>query len=278
MKPLLVIPPSPTRWDSVSALLENADAALMADLHGRVCDRLEGANDAFAVIPNGSLTLAFACIRRSEDVGVFGDLLTRADHRQRGFARSLLQTLLSWFDMTGGKWLYLTTPPQLASAIFENFGFRRLHQWPAENPTHVAMMRALSHVSPTPHPTQVGEPVIRPVTRADYPLAVSLLQHSAGPDSRVALAETAASAETFVANLLAQQERGVCKLLAATSGPVLSGIASVAVDQLGKRTYAMTMPHDSAPESLASAAVELGRANGYENVDFPLRALTAPSS
>src|SRR5262245_52639324 len=144
MKPLLVIPPAPNRWLSIEDYLDGMPAARVADLRNRFESPQAEARDAFAIIPNGSLTLAFASIRRMGDIGVFGELSMRPDHRMRGFARTLIQTMLSWFDMTGGKWLYLTSPATLASAIFENFGFQVLHRSSESNT--VTMMSTLSHV------------------------------------------------------------------------------------------------------------------------------------
>src|SRR5262245_24311984 len=144
MKPLLILPPAPNRWSSIEDYLDGTPPARIADLRNRFEAPQPEARDAFAIIPNGSLTLAFASIRRVGDIGVLGELSTRPDHRMRGFARSLIQTMLSWFDMTGGKWLYLTSPAGLASAIFENFGFRVLHR--SSESDAVTMMSTLSHV------------------------------------------------------------------------------------------------------------------------------------
>jgi GNAT superfamily N-acetyltransferase len=275
MKPLLIIPPAPNRWSSIDDYLNGATEARIADLRNRFDAPLTDARDAFAIIPNGSLTLAFASIRRMGDIGVFGELSTRPDHRLRGFARSLIQTLLSWFDMTGGKWLYLTTPGALAPAIFENFGFRLLHR--SGESDAVSMLRTLSHVAESPYRGGSGPVRVRDVVRSDWPLIVALLQHHGGADPRVAIADSAAFAEATATDLLNQQDGGACKLLGAESGGKLLGLASLAVDQLGKRSYAMILPHSGGPAELTEAAVALGSAKGYERVEFPLSALANPA-
>lgn len=80
---------------------------------------LSGSRDALALLPDGGRVLAIAALRRREQFGVLGQLFTHPDHRRRGYARQLLQALLSWFDMTGGRWLYLTSPQALAGEVFE---------------------------------------------------------------------------------------------------------------------------------------------------------------
>lgn len=275
MKPLLIIPPAPNRWSSIEDYLDGAPAARIADLRNRFDAPISDARDAFAIIPNGSLTLAFASIRRMGDIGVFGELSTRPDHRLRGFARTLIQTLLSWFDMTGGKWLYLTTPAPLAPAIFENFGFRALHR--SGESDAISMLRTLSHAADSPYRGASGTPRVRDVVRSDWPLIVALLQHHGGADPRVPIAESAATAEATATDLLTQQDGGVCKLLGADLAGKLLGLASLAVDQLGKRSYAMVLPHSDGPAELAAAAVALGSAKGYEHVEFPLSALATPA-
>lgn len=273
MKPLLILPPAPNRWPSTEDYLDGSPPARIADLRNRFETPRPEARDAFAIIPNGSLTLAFASIRRVGDIGVLGELSTRPDHRLRGFARSLIQTMLSWFDMTGGKWLYLTSPAALAGAIFENFGFRVLHR--SSESDAVTMLRTLSHVADSPYRGQTGSVRVRDVSRADWPWVVALLQHHAGADPRVAIAESAVSAETGATDLLNQQDAGVCKLLGAEGGGKLLGLASLAVDQLGKRSYGMILPHAGAPGDLQAAVVALGQTKGYEHVEFPLNALAA---
>lgn len=272
-KPLLVIPPAPARWMSLETLLDGTDSARLADMRSRFQEQMPGARDAFAMIPNGSLCLAIACIRRSGDLAVLGDVFTRPDHRLRGMARSLLQTLLSWFDMTGGKWLYLTTPAALGPAFFENFGFRGLHRGDSTDGPVLTMVRTMSHVANSPYGASEESVVVRELGRSDYPLLVAMLQYQAGADPRVPTAESATSAEAIASELLAQRDRGVCLLLGAERDGVLVGAVSLAIDKLGKRTYALALPHSGAPQTLLDAAVAAAMAKGYEQLDFPLSAL-----
>lgn len=272
-KPLLVMPPAPARWMSLESLLDGIDAARLADIRSRFQEQMPGARDAFAMIPNGSLCLAIACIRRSGDLAVLGDVFTRPDHRMRGMARSLLQTLLAWFDMTGGKWLYLTTPAAFGPAIFENFGFRTLHRGDSQDGPVLTMVRTLSHAAASPYATSQEPVAVRELSRSDYPLLVSMLQYHPGADPRVPMAESATTADAIASELLAQRDRGTCLLLGAERDGVLVGAVSLAVDKLGKRTYALALPHSGAPQVLLDAAVAAAMAKGYEQLDFPLSAL-----
>jgi hypothetical protein len=130
-------------------------------------------------------------------------------------------------------------------------------------------------VADSPYRGGPGSSRVRDVLRADWPLIVALLQHQSGADPRVAIAESAVAAETAATDLLNQQETGVCKLLGAESGGKLRGLASLAVDQLGKKSYAMIVPPTGAPAELQAAVVALGQTKGYEHVEFPLSALAA---
>lgn len=275
MKPLLVIPPSPARWSGVESLLDFVEPVRLADLRKRLSAPLPGAADAIAIVPSGSLVLAVASIRRHGDAGVLADLYTRPDHRKRGLARSLLQTLLSWFDMTGGKRLYLSTTTDLAIAIFENFGFQLLHAAPREPHAAAVMLRTPFGASREPLRDASGAVEIADLTAADFPRMVELLQHRPGPDPRVAIAESAVAAEASVFELLAQQDRGGCRLLGASRGGLLVGVASLATDQLGDRTFAMMIPHVDAPAELRDAVTRLAAQRGYQHVEYPMEALAA---
>lgn len=278
MKPLLILAPSPSRWSAIEELLAHEDAVWVDDLRRRMTEELEGSQDAFAIIPDGGRVLAGACIRRRNQLGVLGHLLTHADHRRRGYARQLLQSLLSWFDITGGKWLYLTSPHGLTADVFEKFGFRILRRPPQEDHDRVTMLRTPAHVGEDPFDGLSGRVQIRAAKRADWVLVVALLQHHCGPDPRVPLEESAVAAETTALDLITQQEQGACRLMAACCQERIIGLGSVATNQDGPRTYAMLMPHDRPPEGLRPALLEYARVQGYEQVDFPMDGLTqAPS-
>ena len=273
MKPLLILAPSPTRWPAVEGLLSHEDHAWLADLRMRLVDGIDGSQDAFAVIPDGGNLLAGACIRRRHDVGVLGHLFTQPTQRQRGCARLLMQALLSWFDMTGGKWLYLTGPRELAEGLFEKFGFRLLRRLEQGNQGHVTMLRTPAHVGESPLERLAGRTEIREAARADWVLLVTLLQHYCGSDPRIRLEESALAAEATALELITQQEQGVCRLLVACCHDRIVGLGSVATDQIGHRTYAMLLPHDRPPEGLRAALLDFARARGYEQVNFPMEAL-----
>ncbi len=274
MKPLLIVPPAPARWTAIENLLAEQRPAWLADLKRRICDALPGARDAMAVIPNGGQVVAAACIRRTHDVGVLGDLLTHAAHRGKGHARRLLQILLSWFDMTGGHWLYTTCDAPLYAGIFEKFGFQPLHHAAHDGREVLTVIRTPATVRGGPLPAE-GEAQVRALSRADWPLLVALLQHRAGPDPRVPLAESAVAAETSTMELINQVEQGTAALLGAEISGRIVAAGSVATDQLGQRTFAMCWPHEPPSAVLRAAVIELAASKGYDKVDFPMEILAS---
>jgi GNAT superfamily N-acetyltransferase len=273
MKPLLILGPSPTRWQALEELLGHEESAWLDDLRRRVVEGVDGSQDAIAVIPDGGNLLASACIRRRRDIGVLGHLFTRPAQRQRGQARLLMQALLSWFDMSGGKWLYLTAPGELAEGLFEKFGFRMLRRLAHGDQQHVTMLRTPAHVGESPFEKLGGRMEIREGRRADWVLLVALLQHHSGPDPRVSLEESALAAERTALELITQQEQGSCRLVVACCHDRIVGVGSVATGQIGHRTYAMLLPHDCPPAGLREALLDFARARGYAQVDFPMEAL-----
>lgn len=267
MKPLLVFPPAPGRWSAMDALLADVSGAQRADLQTRFCEALPGAQDAFGVIRDGGHFLCAACVRRSGPVAVLGPIVTRETHRRQGLAERTLRAVLTWFDMTGGERIYATAPGDL-SPWLERIGFTALHRAESASSPLQTMRRA--------HPANAsagrGTPAaadVRPATPADYALLVELLQDHPGPDPRVPLAESAASAEATVTDWLQQYVRGVCQLLVAIDGGRASGLALIATDRLGPRTYAVVAPHSGAPAVIRTAAIEFARGRGYEFVDLP---------
>lgn len=278
MKPLMILAPSPTRWPAVEGLLGHEDRAWLDDLRKRLVDGVNGNQDAFAVIPAGANLVASACIRRRDDIGVLGHLYTHPAQRQRGHARLLMQALLSWFDMTGGKWLYLTGPRDLGEGLFEKFGFKVLRRLEREGHERVTMLRTPANVSESPFERLAGRVRIREVGRADWVLLVALLHHRCGADPRVGLEESALAAEAAALELITHQEQGACRLIAACHHDRIVGLASLATGQDGPRTYAMLLPHDQPPEGLRGALLELASSLGYEQVDFPMEALAQPAA
>jgi GNAT superfamily N-acetyltransferase len=276
MKPLLILGPSSERWPQVEDLLRHEDAAWLDDLRARMVGGIDGARDAFAIIPEGSQSLAGACIRRRHEVGVLGHLFTRPTHRQRGHARSLLQALLSWFDMSGGKWLYVTSPSDLVENLFEKFGFQPLRRGDQAESGRVTMLRTPTHAKATPFEEIGGRATVGDVSPADWALVVALLQHHCGPDPRIGLDESALSAEATALELVTQQRQGACRLKGVWRQRRIVGLGSVATGQPGQRTYAMLLPHDRPPEGLREAVLELTSTLGFTQVDFPMEALESP--
>lgn len=273
MKPLLILGASPTHWQAVEELLGHEDGVWLDDLRKRLVEGVDGTQDALAILSDGGNLLASACIRRRHDTGVLGHLFTCPAQRQRGRARLLLQALLSWFDMTGGKWLYLTGPSQLAEGLFEKFGFRVLWRLERGDQNRVTMLRTPAHVAESPFEGLSGRVEIRDAARADWVLLVALLQHHCGPDPRIPLEESALAAEATALELIRQQEQGGCRLKVACRHNRIIGLGSVATNQIGHRTYAMLLPHDRPPEGLREALLDFASAQGYEQVDFPMEAL-----
>jgi hypothetical protein len=279
MKPLLILAPSPARWQALKDLLGHEDEAWLADLHRRLVEGVDGCQDAVAVMPEGAHLLAGGCLRRRGEIGVLGHVFTRPTQRRRGHVRSLMQALLSWFDMTGGKWLYATSPRDVAEGLLEKFGFALLRRSDSDGPTLVTMLRTPASIDESPFKRLGGRGRIRDITRADWVLLVALLQHHAGPDPRIGLDESALAAEATALELITQQEQGACRLVAACHQDRIVGLGSLATKQNGGRTYAMLLPHDCPPPGLREAVLQLASARGYTQVDFPMEALaTTPTT
>lgn len=273
IKPLLIVPPAPTHWRALHDLLQHKGPPWLADIERRLVHGVAGAEDAYAVIPAGGQFLASVCVSKQGDVGVLGHGYTRPEHRRRGYARKLMESVLSWFDMTGGKWLFLGTTAELDEALYQKFGFAPIRRAAWAPYDRLTMLRTGEGVTDDPLATATGEVVVRDVTRADWPGMVTLLQYRAGPDPRVPLRESAVTAEVLTLDLIDHQEKGSCQLKGAFQGPRLVGLATVATDRLGERTHAMLMPHTDAPPVLRDAVTEFAKSKGYAQVDFPMEAL-----
>lgn len=274
MKPLLIIPPCPRRWPALSDLYAHESPLRLADVEKRFAASVQGAQDAFAVIPDGGRVLSAALLAKRGDTGVLSLLYTRPEHRKHGYAAKLVQALLEWFKLTGGKRLYLTSPPDIAKSLFETHGFKVLRRFVIAGCEQVSMIRLAKGTDENPYERTEGEVAIRDVTRADWPLIVELLQHRPGPDPRVALDESAVGAETAALDLLDQNERGVSHLQAELRGDHMVALAGVATDRLGDRTHAMIMPHDARDTKLREAVIAFAAAKEYAHVDFPMEALS----
>jgi GNAT superfamily N-acetyltransferase len=270
-KPLLIQPPAPNRWPALRELWSHAGPLWLEDLEQRL-GGIAQARDVFSVIYNGSDPLATACIRAVGDIGVLGDVFTRLSYRGRGYAQAVIEAALSWFDMTGGKWLYCGCHAELAP-LFEKHGFKPVHRLSREPIDDVMLQRRGTGVGITPLPLGEGEVQIRGLSRADWPLMVALLQDVAGPDPRVNRQESATTAELAMLELLKQQADGQCELLAAERANRVVALASLATVQPGERSYAMQIPHDETPPELRAAVVKSAEEKNYAQVDFPMETL-----
>ncbi len=273
MKPLLVMAPAPARWPALADLYRHKGQPWLADIEARVSRGVLGAQDAFAIIPDGGHVLAGAALSKRGPIGVLGHVYTRPEHRRRGFARNVVETLLTWFDMVGGRWLYLGTTAELDASLYAKFGFTPLHRVAWTPFDRITMQRVRPGTPPDPLADATGTVRVRPLTRADWPTMVALLQHRPGPDPRLPIAESAVSAELFTLDLIGHQERGAAQLRGAFFGDRLLGLGTLATERPGPRTYAMLVPHQDAPPALRTALLELARERGYEQVDFPMDAL-----
>ncbi|MBL8880298.1 MAG: GNAT family N-acetyltransferase [Phycisphaerales bacterium] len=276
MKPLLILPPASARWRSLADLLGQQDAAIVRDAELRFSEGVAGATDAFALIVDGGLSIACASITRRNDVGVLGYVVTRPTHRGKGLAAELIESLIAWFDMTDGRWLYCATAGAAAGRLCDRYGFRVLHVLSRDGREDVFLQRAVDVMIPSPFEALRGDEKIRDVTRADWPLLVSLLQHRPGHDPRATPDESAIGAEEFALRLVDDQEQGKCKLLAAWHDGHITAFGTVAVDPLGDKTYAMLIPFGDAPPALRAALISEGEAKGYRTVEFPMEAVAKP--
>lgn len=276
MKPILIIPPAPARWPALEALLHELSSEARRDLQRRLVDGVPGAQDAYALLAIGGRVVSCAGIHKCGPVGLLGPCFTHPDHRRRGYARLVVTTALTWFDMTGGKWLFLRGGPDIGEHVYTGFGFAPLPR-AAAAPGGPPMLWRLGHaVSGNPYDGLRGEITVRPLTRADWPAMVALLQFRPGADPRVPVEQSAAGAESFTLELLDHQERGACGLLGACQGGRLTAFVSVATDRPGERTFALRVPHDATWPALAEVALALARSRGYAHVDYPMDGLAAP--
>ena len=275
MKPLLILTPAPARWNAIHDLLDQEDQKWVEDLRTRFTAGVPGARDAAAVSLEGSQAAAGAFIRRVGEIGVLAQVYTRPAHRRSGRARLLLQTLLSWFDMTGGKWLYLACPPEVGQGLFSNFGFRVLQSGIDNGRPVACMLRTPAHTPDTPFDNVNGEVQFRPATRADLVSLTALLMHHCGPDPRTSVAETALAADATALDLIDQAQSGRCHLTVALRRARITGAGTLALDQSGRKTYALVLPHDHPPPGLRENLLESARVRGFEQVEFPMDALAA---
>ena len=247
----------------------------MEDLRVRFSDGVPRTQDAAAVWLEGAQASAGAVIRRTGEVGVLAHVFTHPAHRQNGRARALLQTLLSWFDMTGGKWLYLSSPGDVASGMFANFGFRMLHSGAEGDTPAVCMLRTPAHTPDTPFAKASGEVQFRPATRADMVALTALLMHHNGPDPRTSVAETAIGAAATALDLVDQSEAGKFHLTVAARRGRVVGAGTLALEPAGRKTHAMVLPYDQTPAGLRENLLDAARVKGFEQVEFPMDALVA---
>lgn len=279
VKPLLVIPPAPARWSPLDELLrEYLPPRWLHNLEQRVRHGVSGATDAIVVIPAGGNDLAAGWIHKTGELGLLGSVYTRPEHRTRGLARRIIETALSWFDMTGGKWLYLSATRELEDEVFHKFGFELLRQAAWEPHDRMTLVRRSPGVTGEPV-ADASQPVtVRDIARGEWVDMVAVLQSAPGPDPRVPLGESAVAAEVLALDLVDHQERGACQLKGAFRGTRLVAFATVATDQPGQRSYAMLIPHTDAPAELRQAVIDFAASHGYSHVDFPMEALGAARS
>lgn len=273
MKPMLIMPPAPARWRSLADLLTEQDPSVIRDAELRFSNGVPDANDAFALVVDGGLTIACASITRRNNVGVLGYVITRPTHRGRGLPAELIESLITWFDMTDGRWLYCATAGAAAGRLCDRYGFRVLHTLARDGREDVFLQRAVDVMIPSPFDALRGETQIRDVSRADWPLIVSLLQHRPGHDPRATVDESAIGAEEFALRLVDDQEQGKCKLLGAWCDGHLTAVGTLAVDTLGEKTFAMLIPFGDAPAALREALLSEGKAKGYRLIEFPMEAV-----
>jgi GNAT superfamily N-acetyltransferase len=270
---MLIIPPAPARWPALEDLLGHKGPPWITDIRRRMVPGVPGAQDAYAVVPAAGRFLAGVCINKYGDVGVLGHCYTRPDHRRRGLATKVVQTVLSWFDMTGGKWLFLGTTAELDESFYRKFGFAPLRRALWHPYDRLTMWRTAPGAGDDPLAEAAGELTVRDLTRAEWPAMVTLLQYRPGPDPRVPLDESAVNAEVFTLDLIDHQERDACGLIGAFRGPQLVGLATIATERSGERTYGMLIPHTGAPAELRQAVLDFARSKGYTQVDFPMEGL-----
>ncbi len=294
MKPIMIIPPASSRWPAVQRLFSRLSPTALDDLERRVQGAIPQAQDAFAMTLNGADCVAAALVCKRFGVGVLGNVFTRRDHRRRGLALKCVEAAAGWFDMNGGRRLYLACAAEQAD-LFVRAGFRETRRVDRGPLSEITMCRDHSETAapssaPTaqntpndPVPTDVSADVIvqaaesdlriRDITRADWPAMVGLLHEGPGADPRVPIAESAVSAEHTMLELLDQQDRNETKLIGAWRDESLAALATLATPPDAKRTFAAIMPHDAQPRVLRDAVLREADDKTYERVEFPMDAL-----
>jgi GNAT superfamily N-acetyltransferase len=257
-KPLLIVPPAPERWPKIEALLQHKGQPWLDDLALRFRQGVAGSRDAFAVISDGGNLLAHAAIFSTSDVGILGHVFVAPPVRRQGLASRLIETLVQWFQMTGGHWLYLTTEPALIP-LYERFGFRVLHRAPLGDGEQVTMQRRPADGGVTPLPLRGGVVKTRSVQRADWPLILALLQDHPGADPAVGIDTTAVTAERWALERLAEQAAQRLVLLAAEQEGRIVALALVTPAAGAEPATIALLPHNRVPTALRQAALEAGQ-------------------
>lgn len=273
MKPLLIIPPAPSRWPVLAELFDHLPPQQRTNLQLRLERGVSGAEDAVAAVGGNPRFASVGCIHKRGDVGVFGSLFTHPDHRRRGLACAATEALLAWFDMTGGKRLLASASLGLTEGLFRRFGFTVLRQAGDGAEARVSLLRGEGGETVELALAADSTPEVRDVSRADWPEMVAFLQFAPGPDPRVPQSESATGAELLTLDLLDHLDRGACLLKGAYRGRRLVGLASLATGHDPPRTFAVVMPHRGAPAVLREAVIETAAQRGYTQVDFPMETL-----
>jgi GNAT superfamily N-acetyltransferase len=254
-KPLLIVPPAPERWPKIEALLNHKGQPWLDDLALRFRQGVAGSRDTFAVIFDGGNLLAHAAIFSTADIGILGHVFVAPPVRRQGLASKLIETLLQWFQMTGGHWLYLTTEPAL-TPLYERFGFQVLHRAPVGDGEQVTMQRRPADGGITPLPLRGGAVTTRSVQRADWPLVLALLQDHPGADPAVGIDTTAVQAERWTLERLAEQAAQRLQLIAAEQNGRIVGLALVTPTAGSEPATIALLPHSRVPAALRQAALK----------------------
>lgn len=276
MKPLLILPPETDRIAPIRALLTPELApSHAAELIARVEDAPAGAGDALAVLAEGGNVQGAAFVARQGDLASLTHCVVDPQLRRRGIGRTLLETLLTWFDMTGGKHLYTGCPASLRPWL-ERAGFAPLvHDSPRSSDSateRIPLRRRATADQTSPVPDGFGTIDLRPLTLADLPDVTALLMHRPGPDPRVNERESASSATDIALEIMQKLRREEAFGLAAVQFHRIAAIGWIEVTSASDQARGFTIPGEGVHGALRRGLRELARTQGHPRLEFPFDA------
>jgi len=236
----IILRVAPACDERLLTLLRHKGSPWVEDIQRRLAGEMPGSRDYFFMACRGDDAHDWYTVAATDPrLGLVGHVYTRSEHRRRGLAARLMQSVMDQFRAAGGQVTQLFTDRPEAVALYERFGFRQVFQTQVLHNRDWSVRYGIDGDAPLEAWLGSAACTLRDLTAAVLPRYCLLfnLEYETLLKDRAQGMGLGVEAEWVVLHALGRLARGqaICSVL--DNGPMMVGMASMVACRFAHQSH-----------------------------------------